>query len=443
MSENVDLLEPAFKEELSVLVDYIRKGLKVKSFADKQCSDGMILKESVEIFVRAVNSNSGLDLETTYFAAAETVLLNISQQLIAEYKKEMENSLEGKYPVEELSDDKSLETLQSIHVSIAESKVEKFKQKFDHLFPSTSNEEDCVAMDERRKMLMTSLKDEICKFSERNVIEDGALHLFQKKNYNASKHQCQEVALKTFKEFPLERMNDNDYQDALSDVQTAYFAQAIGPAKGDVFREQLSNLDERKKIFAAQPINLQAVGMSKDKIKLQWVETSYPGVITNYEVQFKHGTNAPHVVETSSNQKCAIVTKLKPNTEYIFQVRGISKTGYLSKFSDPCTSSTTCSGLARGAAVLGWFALGFAASPAAGLVTIPVGGPLSLLGGALAAPVIAGVAAKRAYTQHGPIGNLKADKVSLENQDDESQLPSAGNASIGDLLTPPDSSDSA
>ena len=453
MNENVDLLEPAFKEELSVLEDYIRKSLKVKSFADKQCSDGMILKESVEIFVHAVNSNSGLDLETTYFTAAETALFHFSQQLIAEYKKEMENSLEGKYPVEELSDDRSLETLESIHVRVAATKIEKFEQKLDHLFPSTSDEEDCAAMDERRKMLMTSLEAGICKFPERNVIEDGALHLFQRKNYDASKHQCQEVALKTFKEFRPEQMKGSNYQNALSDVETAYKAQAIGPAKNDVLKEQLGDLDDRKENFAAQPINLQAVGMGKDKIKLQWVEMSHPGAIIKYQVQLTHGTDAPHVVfETLSNQNYAIITELKSNTEYIFSVRGISKNGFISKYSEPCTSSTTSSGLARGAAVLGWFALGFAASPAAGLATVPVGGPLSLLGGALAAPVIAGVVAKRAYTKRGPIGNLKALPTTTEtcsedvspqdsdNQDDESQLPSSENAS---LHTPSDSSDSA
>ena len=460
MSENVDLLEPAFKEELSVLVDYIRKGLKVKSFADKQCSDGTILKESVEIFVKAVNSNGGLDLETTYFTAAETALFHFSQQLIAEYKKEMENSLEGKYPVEELSDDRSLETLQSIHVSVAASKVEKFEQKLDHLFPSTSDEEDCAVMDERRKMLMTSLKDGICKFSnsiEDGVsqsipIEDGALLLFKKKNYIASKRQCQEVALKPFREFRFKQSlftKDSDFEAAFSAVETAYYARAVGPAKADVFREEKGDLDSRIKTFAAQPTNLQAVGMGKDMIKLQWVETSHPGAIAYHEVQLTHATNAPRVLdEHFSNQNYAIVTKLKSNTEYMFWVRGISVSGSRSKLSEPCKSSTTSSGLGRGAAVLGWFALGFIASPAAGLATVPIGGPLSMLGGALAAPVVAVVAAKRAYTKHGPKGDLEAppttiepcsDEVSPQNgesQDDESQPPPTENPSTEELQTP-------
>ena len=428
MNEYDNLLEPVFKEELSVLVDYIRKCLKVKSFAD----NGMMLKKSVEIFVHAVNSNRVLDLEATYFTAAESALFHISKQLIAEYKKEMENSLEGKYPVEELSDDKSLETLQSIHINVASSKIKKFKQKLDHFFPPTSDEEDCAGMDERIKGLLVSIE---YKFSERDSIIDGAralYNIFKENNYMASKRQCQEVALEPFRAFQSKQslfVTNSDFEAALSAVETAYYAQAVGPAKGDVYREKLGDLDSRKKNFAAQPTNLQAVGMGKDMIKLQWVETSYPGAIKHYEVELTHGTNTltPSVqTETFSNQNSAIITKLTSNTEYTFRVRGISMNDSQSKFSESCTSSTTCSGLARGAAVLGWFALGFIASPAAGLATVPIGGPLSMLGGALAAPVVAAVVAKRAYTKHGPKGDLEDSLLTSDDgilpQDNENQL---------------------
>ena len=417
--ENQHRLDEKFKAELQDLIDYIKQKLRVKSLCGRECKNGTMWGELVSKFVDLVNHDDQLALTSTYVTAAESALSKLSLQLVKEYKHEMELRLQGKYPLEENSTDGAKETLMSIHNSVLHLKQQKFESQVDYLL-SVSGEDDHSVQHKKEVALLTFM-NAICKLSNANEgdpvrIGDGALHQFAMENHKSSRRYCREVAQRAFRTAreAIQASRINEHTVGLEDVLIAcdrdYFAQAIGPAKDEVYCEVRNDLDnsslEVANTIPGKPLLLHETGQTKNKIKLQWEGTGCKDG-TKYEIQFMYGHETWASLPDRFIKEYAVVENLKSNTDYLFQVRGVGRTGRNGEWSESCECSTTLGAMARGAATVGTFMGGLVGAPLGATIALPMFGPVSTLGGVVGAPIIAGIWAKKMHEKFGPKGELK------------------------------------
>lgn len=418
MEQNYDRLEPSFKEELTILVGYIRSSVRVRNSSSMQCLIGAIWAEMVEKHVTSVNSDNEIVLENMYVTAAEAALSKLSQKHVTEYKKEMEEAV-IKFPMEERGQDdrgSQAETLLSIHNRIIAPKLERFQREIQHFLPSS---EDDPSMEQKKKDLLLVFKSEICQLSENGAVVDGALYRFAVENYTASRHQCQVVELAAFRgvrqkiQQATTKQREVDISRDLLAAEHEYYQLAIGPAKVEVCNEVRQKLEEDSKDLMCnvpgRPKDLISTGASKDKIKLQWVETNtHPGVVDYYQVNSMTGNANWTLLSEHFPNQSAVIGKLKSDTKYLFRVRGVGITGIIGNWSDVCICSTTVGSMTRGAAILASFLGGMVFCPAAGILSIPIGGPVAIAGGIVGAPILAGALARHVAKRFGPRGEFKA-----------------------------------
>lgn len=415
-----DLLEPAFKEEVASLVDYVRSIVRVRKASSVQCCNGTILAEMVEKHVNSVNSGENFHLENIYVTAAEAALLKLSRRLVAEYKKEMEERVQWKFPMNETAPDdcrEKTETLLSIHTTTMAPKHEKFQREVDHFLPVCS--EDDASVKRKKDDLLLSFEREMCQQSANGAVVGGALHHFVVENYMASRKQCQQVELAAFRgvrqkiQEAATRQSGIEISSALLAAEQEYYQLAIGPAKFEVCNNVRQKLEEDSQDLIqnvpGRPRDLHSTGAARDKIKLQWVGTnSDPNIVAYYEVQSMTGDGNWMVLSDHFSEQSAIVKKLRSGTEYMFQVRGVGNTGIIGNWSATYSCCSTVGNATRGAATVGSFLGGMVACPIAGLLSVPIFGPLSIVGGVVGAPFLAGALAKHVANHFGPQGELKA-----------------------------------
>lgn len=428
MELKYDQLEPAFKEELVDLVDYIRSTVRVKKILNMQCNNGTIWAELLIRHVSSINSNKELVLENMYVTAAESALSKLSRKLVVEYKKEMKEALQGKFPMEEheQDDDSSKacprETLLSIHNRIMAPKLEKFQRDIDHFLP-ISNSEDDPFVEQKKRDLLLSFRSEICQLSnqgETTIITDGALHHFAIENFKASKEICRQVELRVFLNVRQKMQHaattqcEVDISCDLLAAEQEYYCHAIGPAKDEVCIVVRQKLEQDSKDFIrtvpGRPRDLRSTYASNSKIKLKWVDSSHQDIVKHYELQSMSNNDDWRSLPGHFSEQSAIVENLKSNTQYLFQVRGVGKTGIIGNWSNKYCCSTTVGTVTRGAATFGSFLGGIIACPAVCLLTMPLGGPLAIVGGIVGAPILAGMLAKQAAKRFGPQGKLNTER---------------------------------
>ena len=460
MEEKEDLLEPAFKEELCRFVEHVRSKMRVKKLPNMHCSNGPIWAELLIKHVESVNSDEEVVLGNMYVTAAESALLKLSQRLVASYKKEMEKATRGKFPMEECSENVESvgqseatcpsEALLTIHNRVMEPGIRRFQKEIDSFLPIASSEED-ASVEERKKNLLRSFKEEICLLSENESKElrivGGALHRFVLENHRASRQQCQRLELALFRNVrcmiqdAATKQSKVDFSKELTEAERNYYTQAIGPAKDEVYHEVRQKLSEDSRdlihTLPGIPKDLYSTGEDSDKIKLQWTETSHHrDAVDYYQVQKMSGNDNWKVLPDRFHATTAIVHNLKSNKEYQFQVRGVGKTGIIGNWSDSHSCSTTVGSVSRGVAAFGTFLGGMVACPVAGLLAAPIFGPVSIVGGVIAAPVAAAVLARNVARKYGPQGELQTPP--MESSEVESPSPSGAT----DSLTASNASDS-
>ena len=448
--EKQDLLNPKFKAELQDLIDYTKQHVRVKSLCGRECKNGTMWGELVSKFVDLVNHDDQLALTNTYVAAAESALSKLSLKLVEEYKCEMKQRMDGKFPMEEYSSDPSVETLLSIHHSIWYHKQQKFVSQVDYLLSVSSEDEHAVL--QKKEAALSSFMNAICKLSDTESgqqVKDGVLYQFALENRNASRHHCRISAKQAFRKvrdaiLATEKNKPKaDLNDIMTTAEQAYYAQAIGPAKDEIYLQNRQELDESCKEIAetipGKPIQFHLRGMSKNKIKLRWNGTGCRDG-TTYEVQFayEHDKERWLLLPDRFDRECAMIRNLKPNTDFLFQVRGVGSTGRKGQWSETLKCSTTVGAIARGAATVGTFIGGILAAPAGGTVIFPV---LGTIGGAAAAPIVGTLWAKKVYEKLGPQGELQSDSDNEQADDAESSSIGAESSSTASEATLTESKD--
>lgn len=81
-------------------------------------------------------------------------------------------------------------------------------------------------------------------------------------------------------------------------------------------------------------------------------------------------------------------------------------TGIIGNWSDVCTARTTVSSITRGGLTLATFLGGMVLSPTLGILAIPIGGPVAMVGGVAGAPILASALARSVTKRFGPHGTL-------------------------------------
>ena len=353
----------------------------------------------------------------------------------------MDKRTDKKFPMEEYSSvSGEEETLLSIHYSIWHHKQQKFESQVDYLLSVSGEDEHSVQ--KKKEAALSSFKNAICRLSNESgqlQIKDGVLYQFVLKNCNASRKQCRDTATQAFRKVrdAIHATEKNkpkaDLNDIMITAEQAYYAQAIGPARDEIYLQTRKELDETSKDIAdtipGKPLQFYLTGMSKNKIKLRWNGTATGcRVGTTYEVQFasKHHNERWTLWPDRFDRERAMIRNLKPNTDYLFQVRGVGSTGRKGQWSETLKCSTTVGAIARGAATVGTFIGGILAAPAGGTVIFPV---LGTIGGAAAAPIVGTLWAKQVHEKLGPQGELQSDSDNEQADDAEASLISAESSS--------------
>jgi hypothetical protein len=420
MEDKYDLLEPAFKRELTSLVDYIKGSLKVKQIS--KCNNGVLWAELVSEYVNTVNTDKELALENMYVTAAEAALCDLSQKLIADYKREMEEQACSLFPMEEryVGDCQSgnrEDTLLSIHNRVMNPKLKRFQNQVDSFLPTTRDAGD-VAVERKKESLLQSFRSDICQLSTRGdevIVMNGVLHQFVVENYRLSREHSRAVEASAFKHIRLKIANAaasrmSIVDDIIDDVLAAeedYHKRAIGPARVEIGREVRCELESSLDLIQSIPgcpTALHSTSANSSCITLEWVETnSHPGVVDCYELQTMSSDDRDwHTLPEHFHSQCAEVSNLKSKSKYRFRVRGVGVNSILGNWSAECTCSTTVDNVTRGAAAFGSFLGGMVLGPAAGLASVPVLGPAGIIAGLVGAPIVGGLMAKETAKRLGP-----------------------------------------
>ena len=378
--------------------------------------------ELLSKFVDLVNRDDPLALTSTYVAAAESALYKLSQELVEEYRCEMQQQTAGKFPMEEYSSDPSVETLLSIHHSILHHKLHKFESQVDYLLSVSGEDEGSVQ--QKKAAALLRFRDAICKLSDDGdggqQIIDGILHQFALTNNEASRRQCRDTAIQTFRGardaiLATEKNEPEADLNSIALADQAYYAIAIGPAKDEIYLQTRKELEESCKEIAdtipGKPLELRVAGTSKDIIKLRWKGTGCT-VGTKYEIQYASDGDQKRTWPGRFENEYAAVNNLETSVDYRFRVRGVGPTGRKGPWSETLKCSTTVGDITRGVATVGTFFGGMFASPMGGALIFPVVGAI---GGLVAAPVVGVVCAKKVHKDLGPQGECDSDNEQVND----------------------------
>lgn len=414
-------LDGEFARQLCTFRELVLGKLVAKMTSDQQCKNGLVVSELLTSYVNLVNSGLKISLQDTYAIAVEGILLSRLQVLTSEYQQEMEQLLQGRYPMEEeitlnVQDQQQNVSLMAIHRMVMKHKKDQFKQELDNFLPAESS----MAISES---LMSRFVDDICRKTRNGevvTIEGGKLCKFVSDNWAASDRFCENLSLKVFRDITdkIERAtttrNPVDLSDELLLAERQYYDEAVGPAKDEVYakkREEFSRDCKNVSLIPRRPFSLRVSGRDKDRVKLQWEGT---GDDYAYEVQYMSDRTNWMTSPDKYQQQSAIVKSLEARSDYIFRVRATSETRGHGNWSDSVSTNTTMGFFQRGAATVGTFLGGTVASPALLFSAMPIGGPLSAVAGLVTAPIVGAVLAKRVAKHYGPTGDF-TDSESNEN----------------------------
>ena len=267
-----DKLNPAFNTAIDKLILRILQQVTPKKAIDGVCSvNGSQLANLVCEYVEAINTPGALpDLEQGWQAVVRLELKESSDKLVREYKREMEEALSGKLPMDE---NEFLE----IHEQKLELKKSALRQEIRHTLHS-SNEDIQPLLDQlEEKIIIWSKPGDGCN----KKVTGGAVFPFTTQNFSESKEQCEILFTDLVKDTKVHvRANEairtstpQHIHDEIRQITMDYNTRCIGPAAQEVFERRLQELNELSdtlRNIPGPPQNLKVIGKAQDRIKLSW-----------------------------------------------------------------------------------------------------------------------------------------------------------------------------
>ena len=441
-SADAKVLSHMLDQEQKLDEDFISKFQEAKEFifqrigpkkALENCIvNGPLLAELSVQYVDAINSGKRLILENSYLTAAEKELCDLSRRLVEEYQTEMENALSGKLPLEVYSDDKSEETLLTIHSTVIAKKVDTLNSEITRLLPIEIP--DVIV-----KQSITVIVDKIIEKFQKMVVvleenteactpqvRDGALLRFVIENRRASQQTCQSLINSKYRRVEntihavLVHKTESDtvVESEWSKMEQEYLNESIGPAKHEVLAQKRKVLEkevQKLKHIPGPPREVKVVGISRNKIKLAWEGVAYnENVVDHYEVEMQTDSENWTLLSEKFCENHAIIESLETNTKYWFRIQAISKPTEDQECVSGNPSTVVCeqtsvSAMKRGTSTIGGFVAGSVASPVAATIAAPYLGPLATVGGLLLAPAAGSILAYQWYKDRKPCkGDLEA-----------------------------------
>ena len=288
--------------------------------------DGPALVALIHGYVDAINTPGAIpDLEQGWQAVIKWKLKELSDKLVEEYRKEMEECLGDNLPMEERN-------LMRIHEQALSRKRESLQQEIRRLKPlsSTSGDKDPV---------LSQLEQTISQTNEGGEVIGGVLFQFTTHNYSKSKQQCEEVLMEAVKSSGIYKklhkafINSQplDIMVEIQKIDWQYHRQTVGPAASEVLEKghrELNQLGDSLKRIPGPPRKVKVIGQGPDRVKLSWQPPrKNPEAAESYVVwKQEKGKQWERVRETKKTK--ILITGLKSGTEYQFRV---TATNYLIK----------------------------------------------------------------------------------------------------------------
>ena len=317
--EQQDKLKPAFNKAVDELIQQILQQVMPKKAIDGvSVVDGPALAALTCGYVDAINTPGAIpDLEQGWQAVIKWKLKELSDKLVEEYRREMEECLGDNLPMEERN-------LMRIHEQTLSRKRESLQQEIHRLKPlsSTSGDKDPI---------LSQLEQTISQTNEGCVVIGGVLFQFTTQNYSKSKQQCEEVLMEAVKSSGINKTcreafitsQPLDIMAEIQEIDRQYHRQAVGPAASEVLEKghrELNQLGDSLKRIPGPPSEVEVVGEGPDRVKLSWQPPKKnPEAAESYVVwKQEEGKQWERVRETKKTK--ILITGLKSGTEYQFRV---------------------------------------------------------------------------------------------------------------------------
>ena len=406
-------LNPDFVQKLEEVYDYLRSSIKPKVLESEMSTapfNGILTAELLEQYVRAVNADQNIVLQTCWQSAYQSALYAYSNQLVTKYQKEMKAALQDDLPREQgdPSDSKSEsenETLFQIHDRIVSSLLDDLHKEIEVLLGA--NCDTAIASE-----VVVDFEKRIAVYDVQNSqVESGELLNFVNENYDRSSKFCESVFNEYYvpiHERVMEAHRDKeqaDISDMIDTMKTEYFKRVVGPAKDEVFRVGMVKLQTESEALTdipGPPTHLKATKITKDQVTIRWSEAAFnERKVTKYTAECAEADSPEKEWKDLSVEEgiAATATELKPFTRYLFRVYA-----YIDEHKSKDTTisiKTKISSAARGAAVVGAFLGGTLASPVVATAANPALAPAMTVVGLIGAPVFGGYMARKVYQKSG------------------------------------------
>ena len=315
-------LKPKFNMALDNLIQKISH-----QFSPKKATDGVtlingrMLASLASGYVEAINRPGAVpDLDQGWQAVVRLELKQHCYTLVAEYKKDMGESLEGKIPMEE-------SRLIKLHHETLSRKKKAFQEEIKHVNPLYSNDEQVLP-------LLSELEREVVQWNDEGkpVVVGGVLFHFITENFTASKAHCEKVFSDLVQESNIEAKTNKaildseplDISQEISAISASYGRLAVGPAATEVMERgqlQLQQLRDTLKMIPGKPLNLKEIGVATDRIKLGWDQPEHNPEVVEFYIVSKRDNNGQWEDVKTTEKTMALITGLKCNTDYEFQIR--------------------------------------------------------------------------------------------------------------------------
>ena len=324
--EQQDKLEPAFNKAVDELIQRILQQVTPKKAIDGvSVVDGPALAALTCGYVDAINTPGAIpDLEQGWQAVIKWKLKELSDNLVEEYREEMEAYLRSHPPMDE-------ESLRRKHEETLCSKMESLQQAIHQLKPlsSTSGGEDPV---------LGELEEAISRRGEGGEVIGGVLFQFTTLNYSKSKQQCEEALEEVVNSSGFHQkcqeafLNSKalDLRKQIQEIEEQYHkhSKAVGAAAEKVLEKrcrELAQLWDMLKFIPGPPSDVEIVGEGPDRVKLSWLPPKQnPEVAESYIVWKQEEAKQWEVVTKTSKTKL-LITGLKSHTRYQFRVIAVNE----------------------------------------------------------------------------------------------------------------------
>ena len=314
-----DQLTPAFNTAVDESIRHILQHVMPKKAIDGvSVVDGPALVALARGYVDAINIPGALpDLEQGWTAVIKLQLKEHSDKLVAEYEREMEESLQGNLPMEESN-------LTRLHQQTLNRKRESLQLEARCLDPLS-----IICGDS--ESFLSRLEQAIVQRSAEGKVVGGVLFQFTTQNYSTSKQQCEEVFRELVESSGIDKKCNAavmesqplDISRQIQEIDEAYASQAVGPAADEVLEKgdvELNALGDLLKQIPGPPQDVKIIGTGSDRLKLGWKPPlQNPGAVESYVVWKRKEGNAWEKVRETKRTK-TLITGLKSNTSYEFRV---------------------------------------------------------------------------------------------------------------------------